>query len=614
MSRAESNNSFPKLSLRSILVFSLISQIAVAVGLTGYLSWKNGQKIVKSLAMSSSREITAHTKNRVDSFFNIPTIFLKINQSFAKLENLNVDNFSDLERNFWLQTQLTSQVNTIYYGSEEGNFLQIEMYDRPKISIRDRATAPNWEIYNLDDRGNKTTLIASERYDPRLRPWYKAAIEAEGIIWSPVYLFSDPTVLGITSAIPIIDRQTGTPKGVMAIDLTLQEISKFLSELEISPSGRTLIVQSSGEVVATSTGENLANNALETNRRLNSTNISDKLISSTVAILTRRIEDFSKITTERQLVLRVNNRRHFVQITPLTDFPGLNWLAIVIIPESDFSEYTRKNTYITLALCSIALVLATVLGAIANQWIFRSITSLSQACEAISRGEFDRIVDLPKIKELAIVALSVNSLAQQVQNSDEANLWVEQRVEEKTRQLQLENQELKRLAVIDSLTGIFNRYYFDLTLNQLWWKNLIDKKPISLIICDVDYFKAYNDLYGHLQGDVCLRQVAQTIENILQRKDDIVARYGGEEFVIILPNTNASGAMEIATKIKEEMRSRDITHAASQTSDRITMSYGVATMIPTAELNSNQFIERADFALYEAKRQGRDRIVFRDRI
>jgi diguanylate cyclase (GGDEF)-like protein len=612
MTRRASRINSLKLSLQPILIFSLILQIIFTVGLTGYFSWRNGQKTVKSLALHLSREITDRTKDCVNNFINIPTLFLEINQAFVKLDNLNLENFANLKKNFWLQTQLIPQVNTLYYANEQGDFIQVEMQNQPKLTIRDRATAPNWKIYNLDGQGNQTTLIATEKYDPRLRPWYRAAIKTQKIVWSPVYLFADPPVLGITPAMAIFDQRTGKPQGVMAIDLTLGEISEFLSSLSIGDSGKAFIMEQSGEIIALSTQASLVNNAGGTNQRLHYINTQDYLINSTVASLKEKFSDFAKLNTEQQLVLSLKNQRYFVQIAPLVSHPGLNWLMVVIIPESDFMEYTRRNTRATIFLCLIVLLLATLLGAIINQWIFRSIFRLSHASQAISQGKFSSITNLPKIKELALLTVSFNSLVQQLQSSEETNLRIEQRAEEKNNQLQLAKEQWQRLAVIDSLTGIFNRYYFDLTLSQLWWKNLVSKKPISLILCDVDYFKLYNDTYGHQQGDICLRQVAQTIKNILQRQDDIVARYGGEEFVVILPNTNPSGAIAIATRIQEGIQAQKITHAPSPVNEYVTISCGVACIIPNPNSSTEKLLEQADIALYQAKKQGRNLIIFRD--
>jgi diguanylate cyclase (GGDEF)-like protein len=127
---------------------------------------------------------------------------------------------------------------------------------------------------------------------------------------------------------------------------------------------------------------------------------------------------------------------------------------------------------------------------------------------------------------------------------------------------------------------------------------------------DVDYFKKYNDFYGHQQGDECLRQVAQALRQAVKRPTDLVARYGGEEFAVILPLTDAAGAVTVAQVIEQAVRELQLPHAQSEVNESVTVSLGVASFIPTAETSPEALIKTADAALYEAKRQGRDRWVY----
>lgn len=172
------------------------------------------------------------------------------------------------------------------------------------------------------------------------------------------------------------------------------------------------------------------------------------------------------------------------------------------------------------------------------------------------------------------------------------------------------NQELQRLASLDGLTQLANRRCFDEYLNTEWFKLKLQKYPLSLILCDVDYFKLYNDNYGHQAGDECLKQVANTMGAIVSRPGDLVARYGGEEFAIILPNTAQKGAMNVAEKIREEIKNLHIEHRASAVSDRVTVSLGISTLIPSVESAPEMLIQAADQALYQAKKQGRDRVAY----
>lgn len=170
--------------------------------------------------------------------------------------------------------------------------------------------------------------------------------------------------------------------------------------------------------------------------------------------------------------------------------------------------------------------------------------------------------------------------------------------------------ELKRLANVDGLTQVANRRRFDECLQSEWRRCMREKHPLSLILCDVDSFKAYNDTYGHQAGDETLVKVAQAILNSVKRAGDLVARYGGEEFAVVLPNTHAAGALEVAEIIRQSVRDLGIPNVNSAVSEYVTVSLGVSTIIPIRQLAAESLVAAADRALYRAKSQGRDRAVF----
>jgi two-component system cell cycle response regulator len=167
---------------------------------------------------------------------------------------------------------------------------------------------------------------------------------------------------------------------------------------------------------------------------------------------------------------------------------------------------------------------------------------------------------------------------------------------------------LSSMALIDGLTGIANRRSFDSFLTIEWRRASRNRMPLSLILCDVDFFKAYNDTYGHQAGDECLQKVASTISTTANRPTDFVARYGGEEFGMILPDTNASGAVVVAETVRRRVQGQKIPHCASKNNGYITISLGVATIIPTQHTNVPRLLEAADRALYEAKSAGRNQV------
>jgi two-component system, cell cycle response regulator len=160
---------------------------------------------------------------------------------------------------------------------------------------------------------------------------------------------------------------------------------------------------------------------------------------------------------------------------------------------------------------------------------------------------------------------------------------------------------------LDGLTQIPNRRRFDEVLTQEWYRLKRGQLPLSLIICDIDYFKQYNDTYGHVAGDECLRYVAETIASAARRSSDLAARYGGEEFVLLLPNTPLTGAIEVANTVRDRIKSLQLPHQNSKVSQFVTLSLGIASTIPTEGITPEELLSKADRALYQAKIEGRDR-------
>lgn len=173
-------------------------------------------------------------------------------------------------------------------------------------------------------------------------------------------------------------------------------------------------------------------------------------------------------------------------------------------------------------------------------------------------------------------------------------------------ELKKANEKLQLLSVIDGLTQIPNRRKFDESLALEWKRHQREKNVLSLILCDIDFFKFYNDTYGHQAGDDCLKKVAKTIHASTQRAGDLAARYGGEEFAVILPNTGLEGARVIAERIRTSVQNLKIEHKSSKVHEHITLSLGISTGIPGGDNSAKNLVALADQALYRAKAGGRN--------
>lgn len=239
------------------------------------------------------------------------------------------------------------------------------------------------------------------------------------------------------------------------------------------------------------------------------------------------------------------------------------------------------------------------------------VTAISKEQRCIFKGyEIGAVDYLFKPIEPVILTSKVRvfmDIYKQKQLLKEQSEQLEQRLKELL-ELKAVNGELECLLTLDPLTEITNRRRLDQLLELNWRNSLRDEKPISMIMIDIDNFKAYNDNYGHLKGDECLVKVARSFETILRRPLDFTARYGGEEFAVVLPNTDMEGAVMIGERIRSNVEKLSIPHHYSKVAPHVTISLGVATMIPNIGGSVTDLIEYADRALYQSKFQGRNRI------
>jgi two-component system, chemotaxis family, response regulator WspR len=227
---------------------------------------------------------------------------------------------------------------------------------------------------------------------------------------------------------------------------------------------------------------------------------------------------------------------------------------------------------------------------------------------AFELGAADYVVKLPdRVELVARIRAHARSYRAQIER-DEAFRTLEALKAE----LEVKNQELELLAVSDGLTGLANRRHFDARLESEWRRCARDGDPLSLILVDVDFFKKYNDHYGHVLGDDCLRGVADVLGRAARRPADLAARYGGEEFALILPNTPPEGASKVADQLKLLASERAIPHAASTVAPHVTFSMGIAGWVPGKGQAPSDLILAADSALYRAKHDGRNRWAVAD--
>ncbi|MEA5536550.1 diguanylate cyclase domain-containing protein [Crocosphaera sp. XPORK-15E] len=225
--------------------------------------------------------------------------------------------------------------------------------------------------------------------------------------------------------------------------------------------------------------------------------------------------------------------------------------------------------------------------------------------KAFSVGGCDYITKPFKLVEVLARVQNQLKIRQLQQELQSRNFYLERLVQE----LREANDRLEKLSRLDPLTQIGNRLHFNDCMEREWQRAIREEQPLGLILCDVDYFKKYNDTYGHLEGDRCLYQVAQGLKTAVLRATDLVCRYGGEEFAIILPHTDIKGGKPICRRIVEQIQQLQIPHLRSSVSPSVSVSVGFASIIPQSNLRSDILINLSDKALYQAKHQGKNCFV-----
>jgi adenylate cyclase len=382
-------------SIRTIVPLIISTQIAVAVGLTGLISYINGQKAVNSVASQLREQLAVRISTHVSSYLANPRLVLssmenQFNLGLLSPQNLmEPSNLNQVGRYLWQQSYLFDSVSYLLIANEQGEYVAIEKSDRGKrtLDLSNPYTDGKFSTYSLtaDGRRDQRTRV-SDKYDPRSRPYYKTAIATGKQSWTPVYnAFGYTNRPTITSSQPVY-RQLGNGRqelmGVVGVDLILSQISQFLKGMEISKSGMAFIIEPSGELIATSTEEAvIRQDADKQNHRVMATASQNALIRSTAAYLQKQYGSF-KIDRDAQLNYSIDGKHNFIEVRSLKQF-GLQWMIIVVIPESDFMGQIQENSRTTILLCLGSLVIASIVGLFTARRLTRPILTLSTAATAI---------------------------------------------------------------------------------------------------------------------------------------------------------------------------------------------------------------------------------------
>jgi two-component system sensor histidine kinase ChiS len=422
-----------KATLQTVLIVPFVLQVFAAVGIVGYLSFRNSQRAVNDLAGQLMGEVSNRIEQNLRTYLQTPH---QINQSkldAVKLGFVNMKNLSAWEKYLWRQVQLYPYINFTSIANPDGEYRTGEKMSNGTLLINASgpSTGFNFYSYKTNNRGDRTTVAALvKNFDIREHPSYAyAALEAKPT-WSSVYVsFLEPTL--ILSALQPVYNSQKQLEGVLIAALRLDSIGQFLNSLKIGKSGQTFIIERNGTLLATSTPEKPFRTHNGKKELFKVTESSDAVTQTTAKYLESHFQNLQKLTKTQQINVDINGEPKFLKVLPFQDGKGLDWLIVVVVPEADFMEQIHASNRTTMLLSLAALAMATVVGIFTSRWIIKPILKLKDAAIALSEGQFEKTVKLARSDELGVLAAAFNSMAAQLQASFTA--------------LETKNTELQRL-------------------------------------------------------------------------------------------------------------------------------------------------------------------------
>ncbi len=422
-----------KVSLRTLLTVPFVLQIVATVGMVGYLSFKNGQQAVNELAEQLMSEVSERVKDRLDVYLSVPQLSNQLNANALDTGALDIKSIFNREQYFTKHIQAFPRLTLTVFGTAQGETYGIRLFKNGEILLKYSDASTNYaQIYfTRNSKGERDLKYSVPNFDPRTRPWYKAAREAGKHSWSPIFADVVGESLIISGSQPYYNKSRQL-EGVLSSSFLLTYVNQFLETLKIGKTGQVFIMEQSGDLVSTSSSTPVYLIKGKEFERIKASESNNPSIKATAKYLSTLLNQPNQIKDSQQFKFSVNGKDEFLYVTSLKNTFGLDWLIVVMVPESDFTAQIDANTRTTILLTIAALIVAILIGIFTAQWVATPVLRLNTVARNLAEGQWDKTVEFDREDEVGQLAKSFNKMAEQLHESFE-NL--EQKVEERTAEL-----------------------------------------------------------------------------------------------------------------------------------------------------------------------------------
>lgn len=565
------------------IIISFIVIIVITFSIIGFFVYSNWKNTLDRVVSQAEKDTNESILQKMDEFINEPLNINETNYNLFKRSILDINNKD--QRDSYFAGVVEAHKKYIYsysYGTESGEYYGARRNLNNDVEVIENNESTGGSSYYYSTTKDLTAgrlVEKTGKFDPRTRDWYTIAKEAKKPVFSPIYRHFVMNDLAISAAYPIYNN-AGVLEGVLGTHITLSRINSFLKGITKDRKATAYIIErKSGELVANSLEKsNFQTLSGDKTKRISIREMNNKSVS----------EAYEKYTIDsnNNFVIERENDKFHVTITKFNR-EGLDWLIITSIPESQFTIDFVKSVRFSTILSAIALMLAIMIYRKNIELILKPIYDLINVTEKFSKGDFSYRARIFRNDEIGKLSTAFNNMADQLHNFINT---LEDKVKERTIELEKINEEVIYLSYHDQLTGLYNRRYFDEELRRI---DTDGNYPLTIIMADVNGLKLLNDSLGHAMGDELIKKAANIITTVCG-KNGVVARIGGDEFVILLPSTGSVEVESILGDIKSKAAGEKVGFA------EISIAFGYEVKTHKGEQIEN-ILKKAEDNMYKTK-------------